>query len=113
MPVKVNDTMPIGNVNLASVSGVKKRTGMIETTTKKMMDTTDNECLNVSDHHNHHNPIQIKQHNQQSNTNGKQEKVIDLPYPKHEQVKVQEKMVLGGQGQSITYNNTATSQAFN
>lgn len=60
MPVKVNDTIPIGNVNLASVSGVKKGTGMIETTTKKMMDTTDNECLNVSNHHNHHDSIHIK-----------------------------------------------------
>ena len=35
IPVKVNDAMPIGNVNLASVSGVKKGTGMIETTTKR------------------------------------------------------------------------------
>ena len=78
-----------------------------------MMGTTDNERLNVSDHHNHHDSTQMKQHNQQRNGNGKQEKVIDLAYPKHEQVKVQEKMVLGGQGQSITNNNTATSQAFN
>ena len=52
------------------------------------MGTTDNERLNVSDHHNHHDSIHMKQHNQQRNGNGKQEKVIDLAYPKHEQVKV-------------------------
>ena len=113
MPVKVNDTMPISNVNLASVSGVKKGTEMIATTAKNMTDTTDNKRFNVSDHHNHHDSIQKKQHNQQSNDNGKQEKVIDLAYPKHKQVKIQEKMVLGEQGQYITNNNTATSCAFN
>ena len=52
MPVEVNDSIPIGNVNLISVSGEKKGTGMIATTAKKMMGTTDNKRLNVSDHHN-------------------------------------------------------------
>ena len=113
MPVEVNDSIPIGNVNLVSVSGVKKGTGMIATTAKKMMGTTDNKRLNVSDHHNHHDSIQMKQHNQQINANETQEKVIDLVYPKDEQGKVQEKKVLRGQGQSITNNNTDASQAFN
>ena len=70
IPVKVNDAMPIGNVNLASVSGVKKEIGTIATTTKKMMSTTDNKRLNVSNHHNHHDSIHMKQNNQQSNANG-------------------------------------------
>ena len=96
--VKVNDDMTIGNINLESVLRVKKETLMIATTVKKMMGTTDNKRLIVSDHHNHHDSIHTKQHNRQSNANRKQEKVIDLAYPKHEQVKVQEKMVLGGQG---------------
>ena len=39
--------------------------------------------------------------------------MIDLAYPKHEQVKVQKNMVLEGQVYSITNNNTAASQAFN
>ena len=55
----------------------------------------------------------MKQHNQKSNANEKQEKMIDLAYPKHKQVKVQNNMVLGGQMYSITNNNTAASQAFN
>ena len=113
IPVKVNDAMPIGNVNLASLSGVKKGTEMITITAKNMMGTTDNKRLNVSNHHNCYDSIQTKQHNQQSNANRKQEKVINLAYPKYKQVKLQEKIVLGGQGQSITNNNTAASQAFN
>ena len=39
--------------------------------------------------------------------------MIDLAYPKHEHVKVQNNMVLGGKVYSITNNNTAASQAFN
>ena len=113
IPVKVNDTMSIGNIDLLSVSGVKKGTGMITTNVKKMMDTTDNKWLHVSDYHNYHDSIQMKQHNQKSNANEKQEKMIDLAYPKHEQVKVQKNMVLEGQVYSITNNNTAASQAFN
>ena len=113
IPVKANNFMPISNVNLTSVSEVKEGIEMIATTAKKMTDTTYNKRFNVSDHHNHHDSIQKKEHNQQSNANGKQEKVIDLAYPKHEQVKIQEKMVLGEQGQYITNNNTATSCAFN
>lgn len=118
------------SINLASVSGsgVKKGTGMTATTAKKMMGTTGNKPLNVLDHH---DSIQKKQYHQQSNANGKQEMVIDVDQPKkrnehefgedyqditrskHEQVKVQEKMVRGGEVQSITNNNTAASQASN
>ena len=96
--VKVNDDMTIGNINLESVLRVKKETLMIATTVKKMMGTTDNKRLNVFNHHNRHDSIQIKKHNQQRNSNEKQENVIDLAYLKHEQVNVQEKMVLRGQG---------------
>ena len=71
MLVKVNDTMPIGTVNLVSASEVKKGIGMIATTAKNMTSTTNNKRLNVSNHHNHHDSIQIKQHNQQRNSNGK------------------------------------------
>ena len=39
--------------------------------------------------------------------------MIDVAYPKHDQGRLQEKMVLEGQRQSITNNNTAASQAFN
>ena len=66
------------SVNLASVSGLKRGIGMIASTTEKMMDTTDNKRVTVSNHHNHNDSIQKKQHYQQSNTNGKQEDVIDL-----------------------------------
>ena len=57
MPVKVNDDMPISNDNLVSVSWVKKGTVMIVTTAKNMMNTTDNKCLNVSDHRNYYDSI--------------------------------------------------------
>ena len=60
MPIKVNDAMPISNFNLASLSGVKKGTGMITITAKNMMGTTDNKRLNVSDHHNCYDSIQTK-----------------------------------------------------
>ena len=69
IPVKVNDDMLISNDNLVSVSWVKKGTVMIVTTAKNMMGTTDNKRLNVSDHRNYYDSIQMKQHNQQSNAN--------------------------------------------